>query len=39
MITTSALLGELYRKVFTKGKYKKPKLRKPKNTRRKRKTK
>lgn len=37
MITTSVLLSELYRKVFSKGRYKKPKLRKSKNTRRKRK--
>jgi len=37
MITTSALLGELYHKVFAKGKYKRPKLRKSKINRRKKK--
>lgn len=39
MITTSVLLSELYRKAFTKGKYRKPKLRKSKSSRRKRKKK
>lgn len=38
-ITTSSMLSELFTKKFTKGKYKRPKLRKPKSSRRKRKKK
>jgi len=38
MITTSGLLKELYTKSFGKGRYKKPKLRKPKRARKKKKS-